>query len=208
MNQSAATGKKKVRRPARQRIFDSAKELFYLNGIRAVGVEGIASHAGTTKMSLYRNFESKDELVAECLRDHKRDFWNWWDSVIAPLEGDPKAQLLALIEAFVSFKCSKNHHGCPLANAIVELHEENHPGRAVIMEHKEQIRSRLQGLCAGFGARDPEQLGDALMLLIEGGYICQITFHHKRGPIDSLPWAARALIECHLEGNQPACSET
>ena len=186
------------RLPARQRIFDAAKELFYRNGIRAVGVEGIASLAGTTKMSLYRNFESKDELVAECLRDHKRDFWNWWNSVIGPLAGNPRAQLLALVDAFVTARCNKESHGCPLANAIVEIHEDEHPGRKVIMEHKNEIRGRLHELCEQIGARKPAQLGDALMLLIEGGYVSQLTFQHHEGPIDSLPWAARTLIDCHL----------
>ena len=56
------------KRPARDRIFETARELFYQHGIRAVGVETIASEADATKMTLYRNFPSKDELVAEVLR--------------------------------------------------------------------------------------------------------------------------------------------
>lgn len=186
------------RRPARQRIFDAAKELFYTNGIRAVGVEGIAAHAGTTKMSLYRNFDSKDELVAECLRDHQRDFWEWWNSVTEPLAGDPKAQLLALVDAFVGANCSNDSHGCPLANAIVEIQQDDHPGRKVIMEHKNRMRSSIGELCRQAGARDPDQLGDALMLLVEGGYVSRLTFQCRQGPIHSLPWAARQLIESQL----------
>src|SRR2546422_10466416 len=65
---------------ARKRIFDTASELFYLKGIRAVGVETIAEEAKTTKMSLYRSFPSKDELVAEWLRDHDIKFWQTWDA--------------------------------------------------------------------------------------------------------------------------------
>jgi AcrR family transcriptional regulator len=164
-----------------------------------VGVDSIAEAAGTTKMSLYRNFDSKDQLVAECLRDHKREFWNWWDSVVAPLEGDPKAQLLALTDAFISHECTVQSRGCPLANAIVELHEDVHPGRQVILEHKNEIRRRLQEMSHRMGARDADQLGDALMLLIEGAYISRLTFRDKRGPTEALPRAVRALLECHLE---------
>jgi AcrR family transcriptional regulator len=188
-----------ARRPARQRIFDAAKELFYSNGIRAVGVEGIAAHAGTTKMSLYRNFESKDELVAECLRDHRRDFWALWNSVTEPLAGDPKAQLLALVDAFVSANCSQKSHGCPLANAIVEIQQEDHPGRKVIMEHKIKMRSSFRDLCQQAGARDPDQLGDALMMLVEGGYVSRLTFRCQQGPVHSLSWAANQLIESQLK---------
>jgi AcrR family transcriptional regulator len=191
-------------RPAKDRIFDAAKSLFYQHGIRAVGVEGIAEAAKTTKMSLYRNFESKDHLVAECLRDHKREFWLWWDEVVAPLEGDPKAQLLALIDAFISAECTMESRGCPLANAIIELHEEEHPGRAVVLEHKHEFRRRLRDLCRQMGAHHPEQLGDALMLLIEGAYVCRLTFRDSRGPTEALPGAVRELIDCHLQASAPA----
>ena len=74
---SAAVSK----RPARDRIFETARELFYQHGIRAVGVETIASEADATKMTLYRNFPSKDELVAEVLREQERDYWAWWEEV-------------------------------------------------------------------------------------------------------------------------------
>lgn len=190
-------------KPARDRIFNAAKELFYAQGIRAVGVEGIAEHAGTTKMSLYRNFESKDELVAECLRDHKRDFWAWWDSVVRPLEGDPRAQLLALVDAFVTCECDEHSRGCPLANAIVELNEPQHPGRAVILEHKNEMRRRLRQLCHEMGVAEADRLGDALMLLIEGAYVCQLTFRCAHGPTDVLPEVVRTLLDCEL-GEQPA----
>ncbi len=187
------------RRTARDRIFDSAKDLFYRYGIRAVGVESIAAEADATKMTLYRNFSSKDELVAECLRDHKREFWDWWETVIAPHEGDPKAQLLALMNAFICHECGDRSRGCPLANAVVELPEKSHPGRAVIVEHKFLIRERLRELCRDMEAKDPDTLGDALHLLIEGAYISQLTFDCKDDPADALPRIAETLIEAHLK---------
>jgi len=182
------------RRPARDRIFEAAKNLFYRYGIRAVGVESIAAEADATKMSLYRNFNSKDELVAECLRDHDRFFWEWWDCTVAPHAGEPKAQLLALLEAF-SQECEDHPRGCPMANAVVELHEENHPGRAVIVENKIGIRKRLHQLCREIGAREPDILADALYLLIEGAYISLLTLKGDDGPAKSLPRIGETLIE-------------
>src|SRR5437762_1568894 len=87
-------GKRNANRPsARKRIFDTASELFYRRGIRGVGVETIAAKADTTKMSLYRSFPSKDELVAEWLRAHDANFWSEWDAMQSRHPGDARKQL-------------------------------------------------------------------------------------------------------------------
>src|ERR1700741_1672520 len=74
----------------RDRIFETACELFYRHGIRAVGVDTIASEAGTNKMSFYRSFASKDELVAEYLRNEEREGWGWWDEIMQAHQGNPR----------------------------------------------------------------------------------------------------------------------
>ncbi len=160
-------------------------------------MDSIAAEAGATKMTLYRSFDSKDKLVAECLRGHDREFWDWWEEVIAPHTGNPKAQLLALMEAFTEGKCEEDSHGCPMANAIVELDEKD-PGFEVVVEHKAEMRKRLRQLCTEMKARNPALLADALHLLIEGGYISSLSFRSK-GPADAAPRLARILIEEHLK---------
>src|SRR6266850_6452421 len=87
-------------RPARaaDRIRASASELFYREGIRAVGVDEIVTRAGVTKPSLYRSFASKDELAAAYLRDYDGEFWNRFEQTIAAHPGQPRAQLRALFE--------------------------------------------------------------------------------------------------------------
>ncbi|MFC6633168.1 TetR/AcrR family transcriptional regulator [Microbulbifer taiwanensis] len=186
------------RRSARDRIFEAAKDLFYRHGIRAVGVESIACEADATKMTLYRNFNSKDELVAACMRDHDRDFWAWWDSVLAPHTGDPQAQLMALMAAF-SHQCEEQPRGCPMLNAVVELQEEDHPGRAVIVQNKLRIRERLSALCREIEAHDPDTLADALYLLIEGAYISLLVLKGSDTPAEALPRIAETLIAAHIE---------
>ena len=83
---------------ARDRIFAAAREMFYRQGIRAVGVESIVAAAGATKMSLYRSFPSKDELVAAYLKERDAVYWQWWDNIMERHAGDPRAQLRALVE--------------------------------------------------------------------------------------------------------------
>src|SRR5215213_1464511 len=90
--------------PPRERILAAASDLFYRYGIRAVGVEAIAEAAGTNKMTLYRHFASKDELVAEYLRRLAADAGSFWDELEAAHPGDPHAQLrgwLGAMEAHV-----------------------------------------------------------------------------------------------------------
>ena len=182
----------------RDRIFKTARELFYRQGIRAVGVDAIACEAGTNKMSFYRSFASKDELVAECLRVQTREYWEWWDGVVAPHAGDARRQIQALFEASVAKVCSKDTCGCPISNAAVELREEGHPGHKLIRAFKNEIRSRMRALAREAGAADADTLGDALMLLLEGVTSSKLTFAGRTGPLTSSVAAAEALLEAFL----------
>src|SRR5271157_2852112 len=98
----------------RDRIMLTASDLFYRHGIRAVGVDTIASEAGTNKMSFYRSFASKDELVAEYLRGEEREGWRWWDDAVAAHPGDPRAQVEALFDMLVQTTCKAGSRGCAL----------------------------------------------------------------------------------------------
>lgn len=178
----------------RDRIFETACGLFYRHGIRSVGVDAIASAAGTNKMSFYRSFHSKDELVAEYLRDQEREGWAWWDSITAPHAGDPRAQVEALFDSHVTRTCQKSSRGCAMANAAVEITEPEHPARIVVEQYKRELRRRFRTLATEMGAREPEALGDALMLLFEGSYLTRLTFDSQQGPARNAAAAARALI--------------
>ena len=184
-----------ARKPARDRIFETAREMFYRKGIRAVGVESIANEAGATKMSLYRNFPSKDELVAEVLRQQSREGWDWWDEVVGRF-ATPRAKLEGLFDAFAEM-AQDDDQGCALCNAAVELHEPDHPAFLVAQQHKRETLRRLNELSRAAGARDDE-LGDGLMLLLEGSYMSRVTLMGD-GPARMLPRAARALIRDHLD---------
>jgi AcrR family transcriptional regulator len=190
----------------RDRILDTAGELFYRHGIRAVGVDAIASEAGTNKMSFYRSFPSKDDLVAEYLSGQEREYWRWWDEVVAPYEGDPRRQVEALIESVVDLARHKakeacgcrTSRGCALGNACVEIPEDNQRLSDIVHTYKTEIRRRLRGFARDMGARDPDTLGDALMLLMEGSYYTRLTFPDNTGPVSAIVKAARTLIDAHV----------
>lgn len=157
--------------PPRERILKAAGELFYRQGIRAVGVDAIAEAAGTNKMTLYRHFPSKDELVAEYLRQFAKRAVSFWDRLETEHPGDPLAQLHAWVEHMAGDVICRGGRGCALANAAVELAEKEHPARRVIEAFKKAQRERLTRLCRAAGLADPELLADELHLVLEGARV-------------------------------------
>src|SRR5258708_1788136 len=168
---SAVTNDKDERIPPRARLLAVAGDLFYRHGIRAVGVEAIAEAAGTNKMTLYRHFASKDELVAEYLRQSAKGADACWDRFEQAHPGKPIAQLRAWLNEVADHVANADEGGCPLANAAVELKEKGHPARRVIEEYKVAQRTRLARLCRDAGLGDPEMLADELHLLLEGARV-------------------------------------
>jgi len=185
------------RRSARDRIFAAARDLFYRQGIRAVGVESIAQEAGATKMSLYRAFSSKDELVAECLKQSECDAWAWWDATVSQHPTDPRAAVLALFDGLCAKAQTCEQRGCAIGNAAVELTDDAHPGRAVVLGYNREKRRRLRELCTAMGARDPEVLADGLQLLMDGAYMSRQNMGCN-GPNASMRRNAEALISAYL----------
>jgi AcrR family transcriptional regulator len=157
--------------PPRARILAAAADLFYRHGIRAVGVEAIAEAAQTNKMTLYRHFASKDELVAEYLRQSAQAADTCWERFAQAHPGDARAQLRAWLYEMAAHLAASNERGCPVANAAVELPEKDHPARRVIEECKNAQRARLVELCRAARLSEPELLADELNLLCEGARV-------------------------------------
>jgi len=183
--------------PPRERILATASDLFYRHGIRAVGVEAIAEAAGTNKMTLYRHFTSKDELVAEYLRSLAAGAVRFWDELEAAHPGDPRAQLRGWLKSMQAHVVDSDQRGCALANAAVELPEKDHPARKVIEQFKSAQRDRLIALCGATGVTDPDLLADELFLLLEGARVSAQSFGPD-GPASRLVRMGEALLASHL----------
>jgi AcrR family transcriptional regulator len=180
---------------ARDRIFEAAKKLFYKFGIRGVSVDAIAAEANTTKVTLYRVYSSKDELVVKVLEEQAKRWQQWWDEIVARHSGNPRQQIEALIEAFCDEITGEGaERGCTMANAAVEI-EHDHPGKRIIREHKLEMGRRMRELCREMGAENPEQLGNSLMLLFSGAISARLVYDDGREQIAAMKDAAKVLIE-------------
>ncbi|MFN3400833.1 MAG: TetR/AcrR family transcriptional regulator [Ferrovibrio sp.] len=186
---------------AADKIRRTARELFYAEGIRAVGVDEIVTKAGVTKPSLYRAFPSKDELAAAYLRDYDAEFWQRFEARLdAAGRDNPRAGLMDFLQSLNDRASAANYRGCGLSNTAVEYPDDAHPARRVSEDHKRKLRLKLAELAADMGADDPKQLGDSLMLLIEGAFVSGQIFHAGGGPARALVDAATRLIDSHLKG--------
>lgn len=192
--QAAEMKRSKQRLSPRERILAAARELFYRDGIRAVGVDAVAAAAGTNKMTLYRHFASKDALVAAYLGQLADEGNSIWREAYEQAPGDPHAQLVALLRRVSQFGDECSGRGCALANAAVELAGTNHPAQRVIEAHKREARERLVALCRDAGYANPAKLADEIFLLIEGARV-SLQSVGPEGPGARLFALAQSLLE-------------
>ncbi len=185
--------------PPRERILAAARDMFYRQGIRAVGVDAIAEAASTNKMTLYRHFCSKDELVAEYLRCVGAIVDDMWRDLERRYPDDPLSQLRGWIASMGRLLVADDERGCALANAAVELAEKNHPARPVIEAFKRRQLKRLVDLARAAGLKDPEMLADELHLLIEGARVTGQSIG-RDGLAERFVRMGEALIAAHGSG--------
>jgi AcrR family transcriptional regulator len=194
------TGTASPSSPARERILETAAELFYRDGYRAVGVDKISERSGVAKMTLYRHFPSKDDLIVAYLERSNRSFWAWFDRAIAA-EEDPREKLRALFEATGRLATSPACLGCAFQATAAEFPEAGHPGHKVAAAHKRAVVERLAALADAAGAPDPDELARELLLLMDGAFASARMFG-RRGPAASVTGAAEAVIDRGLGASQ------
>ncbi|MFH9433143.1 TetR/AcrR family transcriptional regulator [Streptomyces rochei] len=171
MASTAARPDRVAKLPPRERILDAAEELFQSEGIRRVGVQAIAEKAETTKMAIYRHFDTKDALVAEWLRIVAAEYRAAFDRVEAEHPGRPREQILGVARFIAEGLPAISHRGCPFINSLAELPDRTHPAREVIERHKADQTRRMVALCAAAGLPDPEQAAAEITFVLEGAQV-------------------------------------
>jgi AcrR family transcriptional regulator len=156
---------------ARERILATASELFYREGIRAIGVDTVVERSGVSKTSLYRLFESKDALIAAVAAEHDRLYWAWWDHIEERHADDPRALLYALLSGVAKQIGRPGFRGCRFLNLATEFPDDNHPGRVIAGANKEKMRARLATIVAKLGVDDPDRVASQIALIINGAYV-------------------------------------
>ena len=188
-----AEGRSRRRRPGAERLLDAASDLFYREGIRAVGVDTVSERAGVSKRTLYNRFGGKDELVAEYLR-RRDEGWNAYLRGATEAVVGPEEKLLAVFEAYEEWLVGEDFRGCAFANAAAEIPDPDHPARVVARRHKEGVRDHLMVLAAEAGFDEPRTLAERLLLLLEGA-AATAAMRRSREPIGVARSLAQELLE-------------
>lgn len=180
---------------AHSQILDAAEDLFYLEGARNVGIDAVIKRARVNKMSLYRQFDSKEDLLRQYLLRRDAKFWAYFDASLAKHPREPRAQLRQLFVDLAARTSAAGYRGCPFVNIAVEFPDRSHAARRMVADNKKRLLVRLRELVKAAGADDVAFLAKALALLIEGAYAASQTHGAGSTVMAALPRAADALID-------------
>src|SRR3982074_182871 len=169
----------------KEQILQTADRLFYLRGIRAVGVDTIAAEIGISKRTLYNHFPSKDALISAYLA---RRFVQARSS-----EKPPAEQILGTLDSLARRFASKDFRGCPFVNAVAELGAEDRAVKKIAIAFKESRRVWFRDLLKQLGVADPEGLATQLTLLVDGS-IAQDLVRDDPSMAGAAKDAARVLL--------------
>lgn len=176
----------------RERILDAASELFYRQGLRAVSADKIIAEVGITKVTFYRHFRSKDDLIVaylERLGEHERRA----AEEVAEREERPEDVLRSIAEAIGSRSCQPGFRGCAFLNAAAEFADPGHPVRLTVQRHREWFHGLLAGLLAEMGVAEPAAVATQLVMLRDGAMIAG-NLDDPRAVREALLASGRAII--------------
>jgi AcrR family transcriptional regulator len=181
------------------RILNAAARLFYRKGIRAVSVDEVAAEAAVTKVTVYKHYRAKDELLAACLHALDERFFSWFVREVEASTDDPHERLLAVFDVLDRWFRRRDFRGCAFINATVELANPRHQARGAVLAHKTRCREYFRALAGQAGLPDADAISDQWMLLTEGATITALV----EGDLDAAG-KARAGAAAILRARQAA----
>jgi AcrR family transcriptional regulator len=156
----------------RERILETAYELFRRHGFQAVGVNRISEEAGVGKRTLYRHFRSKAELVVAVLALHEQRWTvDWLEREIEQRASDPEARLLAVFDVFDEWFGRSDFESCMFINSLIESHDRKSTIGFASAAHIENVRGFIRGLAETAGMRDPEGFARRWQILMAGSIV-------------------------------------
>ena len=153
----------------RERVRQAAYELFSRDGVRAVGVDAVIARAGTAKMTLYRNFPSKNDLILDFLRRREQRWTREWLMAESRRRGETaRDQLLAIFDVFAEWFAHPEFEGCSFLTAMIEVSDRDHPVHQAAVGHLANIRGYIESIAAEAGIQDTDSFARKWHILMKG----------------------------------------
>jgi AcrR family transcriptional regulator len=182
--------------PVRDRILDAATRRYYSDGIRAVSADRLIAEAGVSKVTFYRHFPSKDDLVTAYLTAQVARSEDLLTQKRAELAGDPSGVLRWYAKSVGTLACAPGFRGCPFINAAAELSQPDHPGHRVVMEHRTWLVGQFAELLTELGVDDVDAKAEQLMMLRDGAMVAGYVGRTPEAVAATLTAAGRGVIGC------------
>jgi len=177
----------------RDHLLAIAQRMFCEAGFHAVSVDAIIEEAGVARMTLYKNFGSKEDLIVATLKREDKMFRQWLVSAVEAQSTRSQERILSLFHALHDRFATEGYYGCAFIRASIEYPDGGHPIHRAAREHKEMIRSYLRGLAGEVAGADPITLSEQLYLLFEGA-ITASQLHGEPWPAEHARQAAEKLL--------------
>jgi AcrR family transcriptional regulator len=170
MSAPAGTSQRQVD-SARQRILETAMRLFYSEGVRATGIDRIIAESSVAKMSFYRHFPSKSDLVCAFLDERHRRWMAWFDEAVARHARKRRSKVAAVADALAEWFADPGFRGCAFINTSAELTDHRSREHAIVEAHKADLSARLAALARADGLRSAEEFGRLALLIVDGAIV-------------------------------------
>lgn len=178
---------------AHERILRVASDLFYREGVRAVGIDRVIAESGVAKATLYKHFPSKDDLVVACLERRDGPSRQWLETETLQRGTTPQERLLIFFDVLEEWFSRETFRGCAFMNTSLELADFVHPVHAITIAHKDAIRAFLYDLCLQLDLSDAKGLAAQLMLLYDGAIVTAVMRRDANAAVDART-AAQTLL--------------
>ena len=182
--------------PVRDRILDAATRRYYAEGIRAVSADRLIAEAGVSKVTFYRHFPTKDDLITAYLSQQVTRAQELLTQKRADLAGDPAAVLRWYAEGVGALACTPGFRGCPFINAAAELSKPDHPGHRVVVDHRVWLVGQFVELLTELGVSDVHTKAEQLMMLRDGAMVAGYVGRTPQAVAETLTAAGRSVLGC------------
>jgi AcrR family transcriptional regulator len=184
-----------VRPSARHLLLSAAIRLFCRDGIAVTGIDAIVAEAGVARMSLYKNFGSKENLVVAAMEQEGASWRVWFFERLEALPGSPREKLLGVFNVMEEWFARDDYFGCALMNAVLEVRNQSPILLAVTLAHKRPVLAALEELAKDAGAKDPQALADAIDMLMNAAIVKAVFTKRPGAAIDAQKMAQAVLTE-------------